>query len=111
MLSLSVSVTSDNCPFLFNPDQTDTDLDFAGDACDNCPLDANPLQTDTDRDGIGDACDNCRCLANPRASPPPRCHRSTGGQVDDDVDGVGTTRAKQLRTYFDRVLQFGAIEH
>mgnify|MGYP000237627308 CR=1 FL=1 len=29
----------------------------------------------------------------------------------DDVDGVGTTRAKQLRTYFDRVLQFGAIEH
>ena len=29
----------------------------------------------------------------------------------DEVDGVGTTRAKQLRTYFDRVLQFGAIEH
>ncbi len=29
----------------------------------------------------------------------------------DEVDGVGTTRAKQLRTYFDRVLQFGSIEH
>ena len=61
---------SDNCPLVYNPDQTDTDGDSIGDVCDddddgdtvpdvtdNCPLDANPGQTDTDGDGIGDPCD------------------------------------------------------
>lgn len=34
----------DNCPFVYNTDQRDTDLDGVGDQCDNCPLLHNPLQ-------------------------------------------------------------------
>jgi hypothetical protein len=33
----------DNCPFVFNPDQADTDGDTIADACDACPL--NPFLT------------------------------------------------------------------
>ena len=61
---------NDNCPLVSNPDQLDTDMDGAGNACDadddgdnvadtidNCPLHSNPDQADFDLDGIGDACD------------------------------------------------------
>jgi uncharacterized repeat protein (TIGR01451 family) len=78
---------SDNCPYTYNPSQTDTDGDGVGDACDygsggggsggggagggsddsdwdgvldaddNCPYVFNPDQTDTDGDGVGDACE------------------------------------------------------
>jgi hypothetical protein len=61
----------DNCPLVYNPDQTDTDGDGKGDACDddidgdgihndddNCPTVANADQADQDGDGIGDACDD-----------------------------------------------------
>jgi subtilisin family serine protease len=62
--------TQDNCPSAYNPTQTDSDHDGAGDACDkdkdndgipdlydNCPSKANTSQTDTDHDGVGDACE------------------------------------------------------
>gem|GEM_PF-3729345 len=62
----------DNCAFVQNPTQVDTDGDKIGDACDddndndgipdkrdNCPTVSNPDQKDTDLDGIGDACDRC----------------------------------------------------
>lgn len=34
----------DNCPYVYNTDQKDTDLDGVGDQCDNCPLIHNPQQ-------------------------------------------------------------------
>ncbi|NNB88953.1 lamin tail domain-containing protein [Corallococcus exiguus] len=86
-----VATWKDNCPFVANADQKDTDGDGKGDLCDgcpndaatcsvadpsdfdydgitsttdNCPLVANPDQKDTDGDGVGDACDACP-VANP----------------------------------------------
>lgn len=37
----------DNCPYVYNTDQKDTDLDGVGDQCDNCPLIHNPQQVRT----------------------------------------------------------------
>lgn len=34
----------DNCPYVYNIDQIDTDRDGVGDHCDNCPLVHNPDQ-------------------------------------------------------------------
>jgi hypothetical protein len=47
---------NDNCPLLFNLDQSDSDSDTVGDVCDVCPAVFNPDQTDTDGDGVGDVC-------------------------------------------------------
>lgn len=35
---------NDNCPYVYNNDQKDTDMDGVGDQCDNCPLLHNPEQ-------------------------------------------------------------------
>jgi hypothetical protein len=102
----------DNCPFLFNPDQLNTDeFPDGGDACDpdddndgikdekdNCPTDYNPLQTDTDKNGIGDACqgdkdgdgiadeeDNCPMIFNPDQLDTDG--DKSGNACDDDDDG------------------------
>ena len=53
----SNGLSVDNCPFVANASQTDTDDDTVGDLCDNCPAVFNPDQTDTDGDGMGDTCD------------------------------------------------------
>lgn len=34
----------DNCQYVYNVDQRDTDMDGVGDQCDNCPLEHNPDQ-------------------------------------------------------------------
>jgi hypothetical protein len=55
-----VNNTHDNCPDVYNPDQSDKDEDGVGDLCDNCPYANNPDQEDTDGDGKGDACECLR---------------------------------------------------
>jgi hypothetical protein len=61
--------SEDNCPFVWNPDQADENLNGIGDACedydgdavvnacDNCPTVTNSRQRDQDGNGVGDICD------------------------------------------------------
>lgn len=80
----------DNCGAAYNPSQTDSDGDGAGDACDNCPA-YNPSQADTDRDGHADACDNCPTTFNHQQRDVN--HNGTGDLCDPacgpDPDGDG----------------------
>lgn len=90
---------TDNCPFDYNPDQTDSDGDGLGDICDNCPTIANSTQTNSDADTLGDACDNCPYIDNndqinsDSDSHGDACDNcqlvDNEDQADSDSDGIG----------------------
>jgi len=89
----------------------DSDGDGIPDACDNCPSVYNPDQSDTDGDGIGDACDpdldgdgvpnerdNCPDVYNPdqRMTYPagsPQNPKGLGDACNPDIDGDGVPNA------------------
>jgi hypothetical protein len=75
------------CPFL-----TDRDFDAVCDATDNCPYVYNPEQgdctNDHDGDGVEDDADNCVNVKNPTITRKD-FQTTTGGQLDDDGDGWG----------------------
>ena len=84
----------DNCPFVSNADQTNSDIDSFGDACDddddndgiadgadNCPSVSND-QTDTDGNGVGDACEDTQGAGDPSGGSD-----DNQGGVDDDQSG------------------------
>lgn len=98
----------DNCPSLYNPDQSDWNQDGEGDACnskppakpkdtdndrlpdtqDNCPTIFNPEQQDTDGDGVGNVCDPDRD-GDGVADNKDNCSAYNPDQTDDDNDGIG----------------------
>jgi len=69
----------DNCPYISNSDQTDTDDDFMGDVCDD----------DDDNDGVPDENDNCLFVFNPDQAN--LDDDFMGDVCDDDVDDDGVS--------------------
>jgi acetyl esterase/lipase len=65
---------SDNCPFLANPDQMDTDSGGAGDACD----------PDDDHDSVLDDADNCPLVSNQGQENNDEKRRDNGAGVVGD---------------------------
>ena len=87
---------SDNCRYLFNPDQADPDGDSLGSVCDNCPVDSNFDQLDSDGDTLGDACDPCPLDHDNDIDQDGACGNvdncvttSNPDQADTDEDGLG----------------------
>lgn len=112
----SPSCAADDCPFTFDPEQSDGDGDGFGDACDFCPgvgqadydgdgvcneldvclFDFDPEQADADGDGVGDLCDLCVGPGSYDSDGDGACDQADvcryvydPEQQDGDRDGVG----------------------
>lgn len=93
---------SDNCPYVSNPDQTDTDGEGLGDICDddddgdgiadtadNCPFMANPDQTDSNNNGLGVACDASENVSTPPSDAPPPDFLEGEEEPEDEDEASG----------------------
>ena len=72
----------DNCPFVANADQANTDGDGLGDACDD----------DNDNDGVPDGSDVC-----PLRAEDPDGEDDADGCPDSDANGITVDQGRQLR--------------
>ncbi|WP_068860138.1 thrombospondin type 3 repeat-containing protein [Perlucidibaca aquatica] len=75
----------DNCDFVPNPDQVDSDADGIGNACEGAVT--PPLPTDTDGDGFTDSVDNCPAV--PNSNQQNSDNDNLGDACDSDIDGDG----------------------
>lgn len=74
-------VIHDNCPRIWNPDQTDSNDDGAGDLCQSCAF-----GKDSDSDGVCDSSDNCVSVPNStQANCNEAAERANGAAVLGDA--------------------------
>ena len=79
----------DNCPLVYNAEQTDVDVDGHGNLCDNCVVIANAGQEDLDEDLVGDVCD-LDDDGDTIADTVDNCVNTVNtNQLDTDEDGMG----------------------
>lgn len=83
----SICDSADNCFFISNPDQKNSDNDTYGDACDKCDLVFDSAVVDADNDGLGNNCDNCVFVFNPDQKN--LDNDKYGDVCDSDIDGDG----------------------
>ncbi len=79
----------DNCRFLYNKNQADTDADGFGDGCDNCLAFPNPGQENHDTDLDGDVCDSDDDNDNKTDTEDNCTLVPNFGQIDTNLDGYG----------------------
>ena len=109
----SVCSQIDNCPEIYNPNQTDSDLDLVGDSCDVCPG-YNDL-ADADGDSVPDSCDICQgyddAVDSDGDSVPDGCDLCPGHNDLADADGDSIPDSCDICPGFDDLADFDDDAH